>query len=219
MKKDQVRIGETYTAKVSGGIAPVRITQEVWLGELQKGWKGINTETGRSVRVKSAQRLRARVGAKAEAPAAPKAARLPAQGAPTAGDVGHGGGGAAEGAPTRKAASPRPPKAASAPKGKAKKKAQVRPTKGSKRPVPRKPKEGRPLSGLDAAAKLLSDTRKSMQVGAMIEQMASKGLWESKAGKTPAATIYAAIIREIHDKGVESRFKKLSRGVFAAAGK
>ena len=48
---------------------------------------------------------------------------------------------------------------------------------------------------------------------------AKKGLWKSKSGKTPEATVYAAIIREIHDKGVDSRFEKKDRGLFAAAGK
>src|SRR3954447_7095298 len=103
MKKGQVKIGKTYAAKVSGGVAPVRITEEVWAGELHKGWKGVNTETGRSVRVKSAQRLRAAVAGVA----APRAAKLPE--AATAGDVAPGGDRAAEGVPSRKAASPRPP--------------------------------------------------------------------------------------------------------------
>jgi len=34
--------------------------------------------------------------------------------------------------------------------------------------------------------------------------------------ETPEATIYAAIIREIRDKGVESRFAKKDRGLFQA---
>jgi len=41
---------------------------------------------------------------------------------------------------------------------------------------------------------------------------------KTRAGKTPAATIYAAMIREITAKGPSSRFQKVSRGRFAAAG-
>jgi hypothetical protein len=47
--------------------------------------------------------------------------------------------------------------------------------------------------------------------------MAKKGLWTSPGGKTPHATLYSAIIREIALKGKESRFVKSERGKFAAA--
>jgi hypothetical protein len=39
-------------------------------------------------------------------------------------------------------------------------------------------------------------------------------MWTTK-GKTPAATLYAAILREIQKKGSEARFKKVDRGQFA----
>ena len=39
----------------------------------------------------------------------------------------------------------------------------------------------------------------------MIEAMASKGYWKSPGGKTPHATLYAAIAREIKIKGKVSR--------------
>jgi hypothetical protein len=144
-------------------------------------------------------------------PPAPKAARLatPADVAPTAAT----NDGGTEG---RKAASPRPPKPTSgATKAKGKKKP-VRPAGTAKRAPKAKPAD-RPLSGLDAAAKVLADSGKEMRVGEMVEQMAKRGLWTSKAGKTPEATVYAAIIREIRDKGVDSRFAKKDRGLFAAA--
>ena len=41
----------------------------------------------------------------------------------------------------------------------------------------------------------------------------NKGLWYSD-GKTPAATIYAAMIREIANKGNKARFRKVERGKF-----
>lgn len=54
MKKSQVRIGETYTVKVSGQLAPVRITGASPHG----GWNGVNTKTHREVRIRTAARLR-----------------------------------------------------------------------------------------------------------------------------------------------------------------
>ena len=48
--------------------------------------------------------------------------------------------------------------------------------------------------------------------------MAEKGLWSSPKGKTPHATLYAAILREINAKGKAARFKKVDRGQFAYSG-
>jgi hypothetical protein len=74
------------------------------------------------------------------------------------------------------------------------------------------------LSCIDAAAKVLADSKEPMTTKAMIEQMAAKGLWSSPNGQTPAATLYSAILREINTKGKESRFKKSDRGLFAING-
>jgi hypothetical protein len=49
-----------------------------------------------------------------------------------------------------------------------------------------------------------------------MERIAAEGLWQTN-GKTPVATIYAAMIREIAAKGSASRFQKVDRGRFAAA--
>jgi hypothetical protein len=49
----------------------------------------------------------------------------------------------------------------------------------------------------------------------MIAAMTAKGYWTSPAGKTPAATLYAAILREITTKGADARFTKTDRGKFA----
>ena len=51
----------------------------------------------------------------------------------------------------------------------------------------------------------------------LIEAMAERGLWSSPNGKTPAATLYAAILREISTKGVAARFRKVDRGLFELA--
>jgi hypothetical protein len=49
----------------------------------------------------------------------------------------------------------------------------------------------------------------------MIDSMAAKGYWASPGGKTPAATLYSAMLREITSKGANSRFIKTERGRFA----
>ena len=75
-----------------------------------------------------------------------------------------------------------------------------------------KPKK---LSALNAAAKVLADAKEPMACKELIEAMEKKGLWTSPGGKTPHATLYSAIIREIAVKGKEARFKKTDRGLFA----
>ena len=54
MKKNQVEIGKTYAAKVSGELSKVFILRESPYG----GWEGRNTRTNREVRIKGAARLR-----------------------------------------------------------------------------------------------------------------------------------------------------------------
>jgi hypothetical protein len=74
------------------------------------------------------------------------------------------------------------------------------------------------LSALDAAAKVLGETGVAMTCKELIETMAAKGYWTSPGGKTPHATLYAAILRETVTKGANARFKKTERGKFALNG-
>jgi hypothetical protein len=88
--------------------------------------------------------------------------------------------------------------------------------KGEKAPkTPKAPKAKR-VSALDAAAQVLAASEVPMRAKEMIAAMEAKGLWKSPGGKTPEATLYAAIIREIAAKGTAARFKKHERGVFVA---
>jgi hypothetical protein len=75
-----------------------------------------------------------------------------------------------------------------------------------------KPKK---VSALDAAAKVLATTGEPMTTKAMIEAMTERGLWTSPGGKTPQATLYAAILREVATKGTKGRFRKTAPGHFA----
>jgi hypothetical protein len=72
------------------------------------------------------------------------------------------------------------------------------------------------VGALDAAAQVLAGSKEPMNCRALIEAMATKGLWTSPGGKTPHATLYSAIIREIALKGKESLFVKKDRGQFVA---
>jgi len=87
--------------------------------------------------------------------------------------------------------------------------------KGSKPKKAKEPKEKR-VSAIDAAAQVLSASKEPMNAKEMIEAMAAKKLWTSPGGKTPHATLFSAIIREIAAKGKEARFVKTERGKFAA---
>jgi transcriptional regulator with XRE-family HTH domain len=79
---------------------------------------------------------------------------------------------------------------------------------------PRRPVEPSQLSALDAAAKVLGETGKALNCRELIEAMAAKGYWRSPGGRTPWATLYASIIKEIAAKGSRARFKKTDRGKF-----
>ena len=70
------------------------------------------------------------------------------------------------------------------------------------------------VSALDAAARVLAQAEKPMRAQELIAVMAEQGLWSSPAGKTPHATLYAAMLREVAAKGDAARFKKVDRGLF-----
>jgi hypothetical protein len=70
------------------------------------------------------------------------------------------------------------------------------------------------LSALDAAAKVLQEAGQAMNCQEMIQAMAAKGYWTSPAGKTPSATLYSSILRELKSKGKQARFQKTARGQF-----
>ena len=78
------------------------------------------------------------------------------------------------------------------------------------------PKAKAQMSGLDAAAKVLAEEGKPLDTKTIVERAIAKGYWTT-GGKTPAATIYAAISREIGAKGSQARFVKAAPGKFALA--
>lgn len=188
MKKDEVKIGHCYLAKVSDRIVTVRIDST----NSHSGWNATNTATGKRIHIKSAQRLRGR----AEATNARAIAAADQENARVRDEL--------AGTPDGMTASERAMTATAGKKPRARKPA-----------AEPKPKR---LSALDAAAEVLADAGQPMNAKALIAAMAERGLWSSPNGKTPEATLYAAILREIGTKGEQARFRKVERGQFAFNG-
>jgi len=76
--------------------------------------------------------------------------------------------------------------------------------------------KGTKVSALDAAAKVLAEEGRPMSCPELIAAMAARGYWTSPGGRTPAATLYSAIARELTTKGAAARFGKVGRGRFAS---
>ena len=207
MKKDQVQIGQTYRCKVSGSVADVRITGENPHG----GWDGVNVLTNRKVRIKSAQRLR---GVTPPRPATREVVKslddLKAEGTDTPKIVTK----EEYEAEVRTETPTQEHETMTAKKTNTKSSKKSSAKTSSKKASPKAKGEKRP-SGLDAAAKVLAEAKLPLSAKEMVERMLAKGLWKT-SGKTPEATIYAAIIREIAAKGKDARFKKVERGRFEA---
>jgi hypothetical protein len=157
-------------------MATVRIDAENPHG----GWDATNLRTNKSVRIKSAQRLRHET--RAPGKDAPKSDEAKSVESVEKADLTQGA---------------------------------AVPTAGKKKRQPKaeKPAKERKPSGLDAAATVLAEAGEPLNTKDMVERMLAKGLWQT-GGKTPAATIYAAILREITVKGDQSRFRKTERGKF-----
>jgi vancomycin resistance protein YoaR len=197
MKKNEVKIGGVYTAKVTNKLVQVRIDAESRYG----GWDVVNLATGKKVRIKSPARLRTVVGGDGAATGAKKAKVRPeAAQAQTSANVGED-----VATPTVVAEEGKPAETQKADK--------------AEKPRTKKAKADKPkrTSGLDAAAKVLEESGQPMTTKEMVEVAEAKGYWKSPGGKTPHATVYSAIIREIAKKGSEARFVKTERGKFATS--
>ena len=198
MKKNEIKIGQAYMAKVTGSEAPVRIDAENPHG----GWDAKNLISGRKVRIKTAQRLRRQCTqadlANIKRPTQKQRAKTAtvATTSPTAATVAK--------APAQANEKPTAPEARDTGQTDAKV-AKVK-----------KPAKQKRISGLTAAFMVLVDADKDLGVKKIVEIAGEKGWWKSGAA-TPHATIYAAIIREVATKGDDARFKRgKKRGTFRA---
>ncbi len=236
MKKDEIKIGRHYSAKVSDKLTVVRIDAE----NLRGGWDATNVATGKKVRIKSAQRLRGTASAPKAVPGATGGdgaratdATTGAAGADTGQQGGNGGKGGGGGRAKKKLtkqerdalrgqhkadqenARVRDERDASADGMTASERAMAESEKDKPAAKPRKKREG--MSCLDAAAKVLAESDRPLNTQEMVSAMFGRGYWHSEA-PTPRATLYSALLREIQKKGSESRFTKVERGKFALAG-
>jgi len=216
MKKSEVKVGGVYTAKVTNKIVQVRIDAESRYG----GYDGTNLCTGKKVRVHSAAKLRTAVGADMVATGAKKGdggkkakATSKAQPGPTSTPTVEN---VADAEPVPGAC----PNCGSTDRDEDGDCAKCHEPKAAKqegkpkRPQPTREPKPKRISGLDAAAKVLEETGEPISVKQIVELAEQKGYWKSPGGKTPSATVYSAMIREIAKKGSEARFRKAERGRF-----
>lgn len=101
---------------------------------------------------------------------------------------------------------------AAAAEGKAEARRIVERAMATGRPDQKPAKEG--MSGLDAAALVLREAKRAMNAKEIVAEIQERKLAPKLGGKTPHATIYAAMITEIA-KSAEPRFKRGSaKGTF-----
>jgi len=192
---------------------PVRLDQTNPHG----GWDGVNVRTKRAVRVKSAQRLRglwpkktlplvttdadaSRVAARKGLESSEQSLALTVAGATATGEQTAGEQATATSAPKAR-------------KGrKAKQDSTAEPGADTGEPGATGAKKER-NSLLNLAAKALAESSEPLNCQQMVEKVLATGLWKT-SGKTPAATLYSAILREITTKGDACRFRKTERGKF-----
>ena len=174
MKNSDVQIGATYLVKVADNLVPVKHVREHSRG----GWEGTSAKTGKTIRIKSAQRLRKRL---ADAPPGTAKVEKPTKDAKAETGRDTGERGATGGQPNADAAT-----------------------------------TGKAMSLMDAAVHILSlGTGDPMRCKDIVDLVVKRELWTPRTGKTPASTLYAAILREITTKGDACRFVKTERGKFA----
>lgn len=75
------------------------------------------------------------------------------------------------------------------------------------------PKPARKPALLDFAVRVLRDSSEPLGTKEMVAKILGAGWWNTK-GRTPEATLYSAIIREIGSRDGKTRFVKIGRGRF-----
>jgi HB1, ASXL, restriction endonuclease HTH domain len=189
MKKAEVKIGGKYYANVSGNRCEIQIDAAKPRG----GWDATNLATGKKILIKSAQRLQGEVGAKRGR------AKVTTEGNVTVIENEPATVETIGGETSTAVAVLKKPR-------KAKPAATETADAGEKR-----------LSCVAAALKVLAESSEPMNAQELITAMEAKGYWTSPGGKTPHATLYSAILRDLA-KGDDSKFVKTERGRFTIRG-
>ena len=194
MKKTEVKLGGVYKAKVSGNLVSVKITHENPHG----GWQALNLKTGKTVRIKSAQRLRGAVNRPAKRKKIVSLAEYEAEAKAENAAIASG-----------KATTDTTPAE--------KRDTDERVAKGGK-PAPQPGDNTKPLSLIKAAICVLQSCERPMGCKEIVTKAMDAKIWEPRnGGLTPANTLSAAIRREIKIKGDASRFTMPERGKFELA--
>lgn len=209
MKKDQVQIGQLYAAKITDKIVPVRIDAEHKDG----GWTATNTQTNRKVRIKSAQKLRNKIGSTPKDDGDTPSKRHPAKKKLSAAErkkllAQHKADQENARLREEREASPEGMTASEAAMSKSAKPKRTKKTKAA-------PAKDKKLSLIAAAEQVLGKAKKPLTTKEMVDQVVAAGLWTPGAGKTPHATLYSAILRDM--KSDTPRFEKVDRGQFTLA--
>ncbi|MEM7577504.1 MAG: winged helix-turn-helix domain-containing protein [Planctomycetota bacterium] len=199
MKQEQIEIGKVYEAKITNRVVPVRIDAvriNLSTGKTG-GWDATNLKTNKKVVIKSAQKLRKQVDAPSKEPGKPKAAA-------TSGGV-----------KKKLTAAERRARLVDAnTKPKASKATADKPVATKKSDTPQEKR----LSLIDAAVRVLGDAKEPLGCKQMVERIVERDLWSPRSGgKTPHATLYSAILRDIQKHGDDARFTKVDRGQFTLA--
>ena len=194
MKKNEVKIGGVYKAKVSGNLVSVKITSTNPHG----GWDAINQKTNKPIRVKSAQRLRGAVNRPATRKKIVSLAEYEAEAKAEHAAIASG-----------KATTDTTPEE--------KRHTGQRGGKGSE-PSAQPGDNAKPLSLIKAAICVLQSCQRPMGCKEIVTKAMDAKIWAPRnGGLTPANTLSAAIRREIKTKGETSRFTMPERGKFAIA--
>lgn len=193
MRPEEIEVGADYRCRLQRGVVRVRVT-----GKAERdGWMVTDVETGQNEHVRRHEQFRDRWKP-------PVITESKNEGAECAGK---------ETTMSKKNSTKRATSTPKAKKGaKQPKRNGVKMTHNPKPVSGDKPKR---MSALDAAAAILRKSKQPMRSKELITAMATQGLWTSPNGKTPDATLNAAIIREIAAKGKDARFRKVDRGQFA----
>ncbi len=203
MKKQAIELHKIYAVKIGGAVVPVRLDSENPSG----GWSGTNAKSGKAVRVKSAQRLRGLWPKK----------NLPIVAEKDDGKADDKGVAEAVAAVEKGNLAKGVTVPETTKRRKVAKDTTGQPGRDGGEPDATGAKPER-HSLLNLAAKVLAEASEPMNCQQMVEKVLVTGLWQTK-GRTPWATLYSAVIREIATKGEAARFRKVDKGKFAAAGR
>lgn len=193
MRPEEIEVGADYRCRLQRGVVQVRVTSTAGPG----GWIVTDAETGQEEHVRRHEQFR-------ESWKPPVITESKNDGAESAGKE------------TTMSKRNSTKKAIKTPKAEKNKKLPKKaPSKPTPKPKPVSGEQSKQMSALDAAAAILRRAKKPMRSKELIAAMAEQGLWTSPHGKTPDATLNAAIIREIAAKGGQARFRKVDRAQFA----